>query len=170
MKKKIGIIIAIVVLVLVLSLCAIFLYFRSKASLLNLDEVDAVEYSNEIEGLLLNGSEATSVTLTEEECKNFEQNTQEKIITPEDSEITIKKDYPKYVKVEGNIYVCTNLEDTRLKCGVMDGTITSTVEEKDLPVNDNESNFGTGYQYQFSTSDELLVVIDGKWYTFAKQK
>ncbi len=53
-----------------------------------------------------------------------------------------------------------------LRCGVMDGEITSTVESWQLPEKNDQSNFGTGYGYQYGTENTVVVVIDGKWMIF----
>ncbi len=45
-------------------------------------------------------------------------------------------------------------------CGTMDGEIVSTVEGTELPSENNQSNFGSGYHYQRSSEGQLIVVID----------
>ena len=47
-------------------------------------------------------------------------------------------------------------------CGTMDGEITSTVDGTELPAENNQSNFGSGYQYQRSSEGQLIVVMDGE--------
>ena len=45
-------------------------------------------------------------------------------------------------------------------CGTMDGEIVSTVAGTELPSENNQSNFGSGYHYQRSSEGQLIVVID----------
>ncbi|MEA5083499.1 MAG: hypothetical protein VB018_05005 [Lachnospiraceae bacterium] len=49
------------------------------------------------------------------------------------------------------------------RCGVMDGEITSTVGEIQIPTEDNQSNFGTGYHYQFGSDNTLEIYMNDKW-------
>ena len=48
----------------------------------------------------------------------------------------------------------------------MDGTIDS-VCEGDIPAQDNQSNFGSGYNYQYGV-DTIEVSIDDEWHIFKK--
>lgn len=52
------------------------------------------------------------------------------------------------------------------RCGTMDGAIESTVEAGQVPTEERQSNFGTGYEFQYVTNEEIDVVIDGKWMVF----
>lgn len=54
--------------------------------------------------------------------------------------------YPPCVMVDGVIYKDTGYVASMPGCGMMDGEITSTVEGTDLPAENNQSNFGSGYQ------------------------
>lgn len=67
-------------------------------------------------------------------------------------------DYPACVMVDGIIYKDTGYIDSMLKCGNMDGEITSYVDK--LPSENNQSNFGTGYGYQRSVEGQVVVFID----------
>ena len=40
----------------------------------------------------------------------------------------------------------------RGRCGNMDGEITSTVDGTEIPTEDNQSNFGSGFGYQYDFS------------------
>ncbi|MEG1461510.1 MAG: DUF3221 domain-containing protein, partial [Anaerorhabdus sp.] len=54
------------------------------------------------------------------------------------------------VMIQGKLYFDTNqLSDIDKRCGVMDGEIDSQVSGSMIPVKDDQSNFGTGYSYQF---------------------
>lgn len=72
------------------------------------------------------------------------------------------------VKVDGKIYLDTGKESTvKSRCGVMDGKITSTVDEKSKPTKDNQSNFGTGYDYQYGPEEGTVeICIDNKWLVY----
>lgn len=74
--------------------------------------------------------------------------------------------YPKAVKVSGTIYEDTGFENAMVTCGTMDGEIKTTVSEKEMPANDDESNFGTGYGYQVWEEGYINVQIDNKWILF----
>ena len=75
------------------------------------------------------------------------------------------------VMVNGILYYDTGKEtNNHPTCGVMDGEITSDVESWQLPQKDNQSNFGTGYGYQYGTEDTIVVVIDGKWIVFKAEE
>lgn len=89
-------------------------------------------------------------------------------IIEEDSEKKLavesaKADYPALIRVNGVIYCDSNEIVTVAKCGVMDGEITSQCDG--VPTLDNQSNFGTGYGYQF-WEDRIGVLIDGEWHIF----
>ena len=71
------------------------------------------------------------------------------------------------VMVDGVLYYDTNTESNNVPtCGMMDGEITSTVESWQLPEKDDQSNFGTGYSYQYGTEGTIIVYINGKRIVF----
>lgn len=74
-------------------------------------------------------------------------------------------DYPACVMVDGIVYKDTGYADSMIKCGTMDGEITSSVNGQ-LPSENNQSNFGTGYGYQRSVEGQVVVVIDDEWRIF----
>lgn len=80
------------------------------------------------------------------------------------------KENVRMVRVDGELYKDTGKETEGGTCGVMDGTITSTVAEGKIPKKNYQSNFGKGYEYQYGAKDEISIVIDGKWIRFTKQK
>lgn len=73
-------------------------------------------------------------------------------------------DYPACVMVDGVVYKDTGYTDSMITCGTMDGEITSSVDG--IPSENNQSNFGTGYGYQRSIEDYVVVVIDDEWRIF----
>ena len=72
------------------------------------------------------------------------------------------------VMVGGRLYYDTGRESTlETRCGLPDGTIDSTVEGSEIPTQDNQSNFGAGFDYQYEADDDTLeIFIDGKWMVF----
>ncbi len=77
--------------------------------------------------------------------------------------IATQGDYPAMVMVDGVLYKDTGRISTERRCGMMDGKITSTVDT--VPAEDNQSNFGTGYGYQYGMNG-IEVSIDGEWHIF----
>ena len=74
--------------------------------------------------------------------------------------------YPKAVKVSGILYKDTGYINAMVTCGTADGEIKTTVSEKEMPIMDDESNFGTGYGYQVWEEGYINVQIDNKWILF----
>lgn len=75
------------------------------------------------------------------------------------------------VMADGAMYYDTGRESTVTgRCGVMDGEITSAVDRTEMPSENNQSNFGAGYGYQWGTEEGTLeVCIDGKWMVFKRR-
>ena len=75
------------------------------------------------------------------------------------------------VMADGAMYYDTGRESTVTgRCGVMDGEITSAVERTEVPSENNQSNFGAGYGYQWGPEEGTLeVCMDGKWLVFERQ-
>lgn len=70
--------------------------------------------------------------------------------------------YPPCVMVDGIVYKDTGYVASMIGCGNMDGEITSTVDRTELPIQNNQSNFGTGYQYQGASENCIIAEIDGE--------
>ena len=51
---------------------------------------------------------------------------------------------------------------------VMDGEIDSTVADGEIPMKEHQSNFGTGYGFQYAPDDVIEVYIDEQWRVFEK--
>ena len=101
-------------------------------------------------------------------CGNLQKNVKS-VSENEDNHDTIQNEqaadievYPPCVMVDGVIYKDTGYVASIPGCGTMDGEIVSTVAGTELPVENNQSNFGSGYQYQMSSEGQIIVVIDGK--------
>ena len=65
------------------------------------------------------------------------------------------------VMIDGVLYESTGYISSAIGCGNMDGKITSTVEGNEAPKKNDQSNFGTGYDYQRSSEGQIVVVMDG---------
>ena len=89
-----------------------------------------------------------------------------------DSEDPVKKvDLIPMVMINDRIYLDTGREsEAELRCGTMDGTITSEVDRSEKPKQNNQSNFGIGYGYQTTGSEDTIEIeIEGKWFVFAAE-
>lgn len=92
-------------------------------------------------------------------------------------EITVIEQAEKWdlipmVMVNGEIYLDTGHESTaEVRCGMMDGEITSEVDGSEKPTEDNQSNFGTGYGYQYGSQEGIIeIYMNDKWWVFATEK
>lgn len=76
------------------------------------------------------------------------------------------------VMVNGTLYLDTGHESTiEARCGVMDGEITSQVDGSKQPTVDDQSNFATGYGYQYgATEGTIELFMNGKWWIFATEE
>jgi len=75
----------------------------------------------------------------------------------------------KIVMINETLYYNTgNLSTVDGRCGNMDGMITSTVSKDEVPEVNDQSNFGTGYGYQY-INNTIEVLIDGEWFVFQKK-
>lgn len=82
-----------------------------------------------------------------------------------------KVDRRPMVMVNGEIYLDAGKEsDIGARCGVMDGEIISTVDPSEIPIENNQSNFGKGYGYQHVDKNNIDVFMNGKWIRFVKEK
>ena len=75
------------------------------------------------------------------------------------------------VMVDGLLYYDTGKESTlEGRCGMMDGEITSTVDASEIPTEDNQSNFGTGFGYQYGINNSIDIQMeDGTWFVFQRE-
>ena len=71
------------------------------------------------------------------------------------------------VRVDGKLYYDTGKESTiDWRCGNMNGEITSTVDGTEIPTEDNQSNFGSGFGYQYGADDTIEIYMNEKWFVF----
>ncbi len=76
------------------------------------------------------------------------------------------------VMIDGTLYLDTGSDSAADgRCGVMDGEITSTVEGSELPQEDDQSNFGVGYAYQYGAQEGTVELdLNGSWRIFATEE
>lgn len=76
------------------------------------------------------------------------------------------------VMIDGVLYYDTGrLSTVSARCGNMDGEITSAVDCSEIPTENNQSNFGTGYGYQIGPMEGTIeVCTDGGWSVFATKE
>ena len=86
------------------------------------------------------------------------------------SDAEAKEEAPRYVMIKSKLYKDTGEINKNMKCGTMDGKILTRVDAKEMPKKDNESNFGTGYEYQIGTDGSITVEIDDKCLIFKEVK
>lgn len=77
-------------------------------------------------------------------------------------------DLPPLVMVDGQLYQDTGRESTLTgRCGVLDGEISSAVSSQEVPSENGQSNFGTGFGYQIGPEPGTIeVYCNGKWMVF----
>ena len=86
--------------------------------------------------------------------------------TANQEEPELTGDYPPMVMVNDVVYQDTGFNSSAVSCGTMDGEITSAVDGSEIPTENNQSNFGISYGYQYSSKDQLIVVINDEWRIF----
>ena len=86
------------------------------------------------------------------------------------SDAEAKEEAPRYVMIKSKLYKDTGEINKNMTCGTMDGKILTTVDAKEMPKKDNESNFGIGYEYQIGTDGSITVDIDDKCLIFKEVK
>ena len=95
------------------------------------------------------------------------------IVTDTDTEEEKEqRDLIPMVMVDGVLYLDTGYNSTVIqKCGTPDGKIISAVDGNEEPSADDQSNFGTGYEYQYGTAEGTVeLYINGKWRIFATEE
>lgn len=71
------------------------------------------------------------------------------------------------VRVNGKLYYDTGKESTISDHSEnMDGQITSEVDGSEIPTENNQSNFGTGFGYQYGEDDTIEIYMNEKWFVF----
>lgn len=102
-----------------------------------------------------------TVSLQNEDSENANGNTQ---ITNQ-TETTVQR----AVMLDHKLYLDTGEVSRLARCGVMDGSITSSVENA-MPDKDGQSNFGSEYEYQYGQREnriEVWIPEENEWIVFA---
>lgn len=88
----------------------------------------------------------------------------------EDRVCAAAPDTRRAVCIDGVLYYDTGtVSDMEYRCGTPDGVISDTTDADVLPTEDGQSNFGTGYGYQFAADGTVEVEIDGEYVIFAAE-
>ena len=76
------------------------------------------------------------------------------------------------VMVDGVLYLDTGYESSAIeRTDHFDGEITSCVDGSKQPSSDDQSNFGTGYGYQYGAIEGTIeIYMNGKWWIFATEE
>ena len=75
--------------------------------------------------------------------------------------------WKRMVMRDGKLYVETGETNSMLRCGMMDGKITSTTDGE-TPTEDGQSNFGADIGYQYGTrANRIEIFLDDQWRVFA---
>lgn len=83
------------------------------------------------------------------------------------NEVNNSKELGKIVKVNGKLYYDTGkFSENTPRCGTMDGNITSTVAEGQIPTEDNQANFKGARGYQYAKENTIEIPTDEGWIIF----
>ncbi|MBQ3089625.1 MAG: hypothetical protein IJD21_03575 [Oscillospiraceae bacterium] len=99
-----------------------------------------------------------------------------RLTEPSPLPVAIVEDYGQQrqyhmAEIDGLLYYDTGrTRDQILRCGLMDGEITSSVPGWETPTEEGQSNFGSGYGYQWGAGqEEVDLLINGHWHIFSLQ-
>ena len=75
------------------------------------------------------------------------------------------------VRIDGKLYLDTGYTNYDVDGeAAADGKITSEVDSSKEPSVDGQSNFGTGYEYRYSSTEGAVeIYLNGKWRIFATE-
>ena len=135
---------------------------------LELNSADKFYISNE-ENLELQIGDLVEISYNGEIMESYPAQLGEvyEITVIEQTEANAMWDRIPMVRVNGKLYYDTGRESTIMgHCGNMDGEITSTVDGTEIPTEDNQSNFGSGFGYQYGTDDTIEIYMNEKWFVF----
>lgn len=74
------------------------------------------------------------------------------------------EDYPPMIMVGGQLYQDSGKTTSAAVADKKDGQITSTCD--DVPSKDDQSNFGTGFAYQYGDGNRVYVQFEKGWFVF----
>lgn len=106
--------------------------------------------------------DTTKENLTENLENNLQSSELQEETMPEKN-MPISK---RMVMLEGKLYVDAGESDIEARCGNMDGSILSSVESGEYPEEDYQSNFGSGYGFQYVDKNSIDINIDEQWIRF----
>ena len=135
---------------------------------LELDSADKFYISNE-ENLELQIGDFVEISYNGEIMESYPAQLGEvyKITVIEQTEANAMWDRIPMVRIDGKLYYDTGRESIMdARCGTMDGEITSTVDGTEIPTEDNQSNFGSGFGYQYGADDTIEIYMNEKWFVF----
>lgn len=84
--------------------------------------------------------------------------------------VNVQTTYAPMVQIDGVLYLQTGRVNELLKCGVLDGEISSSTAQNQIPVKDDQSNFGVGFGYQIGKEGMVEVSMNGQWHVFASEE
>lgn len=115
--------------------------------------------------------ESTTAVETQPNDNEKEAASEIEMTETEQSSTEIPGDRIPMVMVDGLLYYDTGKESTlEGRCGMMDGEITSTVDASEIPTEDNQSNFGVGFGYQYGINNSIDIQMeDGTWFVFQRE-
>ena len=91
--------------------------------------------------------------------------------TPADRAAEELGDLIPMVMVDGVLYLDTGEVSTKEReDGLFDGEITATVDQGKQPTENDQSNFGTGYGYQYGINGTIEIYINEKWGVFEAER
>ena len=87
------------------------------------------------------------------------------------NEISSVEETKKAVRINEKLYLCTDEIISEIRCGVMDGVISSAIESYRYPIENDQSNFGTGYGYQYGSREGTIeIFMNDQWFIFATEE
>ena len=112
---------------------------------------------NQEQGKEISDKEISDKEISDKETNNKETNNKGK---------ENLSDLPPMVMVNNKLYMDTGKIAEMKKCGTWDGAITSQVAPNQKPTENNQSNFGVGFGYQYGGEEGIDVYMNDKWYVF----
>lgn len=119
-------------------------------------------------------SGAADLAATEGEAESFGNDTGDYDEKGTDSSSSLagraESQEPRMVMLDGKLYVDTGEITDAGRCGVMDFTLDSSVEQGQ-PTENYQTNFGTGYSGQWGMRENRIdICINDVWHVFAYQE
>lgn len=139
---------------------------------LELDSADKFHVSNK-ENLQLQIGDLVEISYNGEILESYPAQLGEvyEITVVEQTEANAMWDRIPMVRIDGKLYYDTGRESIMdARCGTMDGEITSTVDGTEIPTEDHQSNFGSGFGYQYGADDTIEIYMNEKWFVFEYRK